>query len=97
MNGVGCLLFLLLACLAEALFCPRAARADDWLPVAPEDLALKDNPASPGVDAMVLYRNSFVSARDVNTGGVDKGPVSYELLLFIRVMEIDRIHKKSQN
>jgi hypothetical protein len=25
----------------------RAAK-DDWLPIAPEDLALKDNPASPG-------------------------------------------------
>lgn len=30
-----------------------------WLPVPPEDLALKDNPASPGDHAMILYRELF--------------------------------------
>ena len=34
----------------------RAALADDWLPIAPEDLALRDNPKQPGADAMILYR-----------------------------------------
>lgn len=39
----------------------RPSRAvDDWLPIAPEDLALKDNPASPGADAMILYRQSEI-------------------------------------
>jgi Domain of Unknown Function with PDB structure (DUF3857)/Transglutaminase-like superfamily len=49
-----------LACLA-----PIAARGaspdknNKWLPVAAEDLALKDNPASPGDHAMILYRELF--------------------------------------
>lgn len=30
--------------------------ADDWLPVPPEDLAMKDYPASPGAHAVMLYR-----------------------------------------
>jgi Domain of Unknown Function with PDB structure (DUF3857) len=42
---------------------------DDWLPIPPEDLALKDNPASPGAHAMILYRNSAVSEKYVNTDG----------------------------
>src|SRR6201986_4412082 len=28
-----------------------------WQPVAPTDLALKDNPAQPGAKAMILYRS----------------------------------------
>jgi hypothetical protein len=55
------------------LFCtvapPRPSQADDWLPVPPADLALKDNPASPGANAMILYRNSAVSEKYVNTDG----------------------------
>jgi len=36
---------------------PVASSAkDDWLPITPEELALKDNPASPGSSAMILYR-----------------------------------------
>jgi hypothetical protein len=43
---------------------PRTAPAgDDWLPVPPADLALKDNPAQPGADAMILYRRSHVDAK----------------------------------
>jgi hypothetical protein len=30
-----------------------------WLPIANEDLALKDNPASPGAQAMTLYREEW--------------------------------------
>lgn len=33
---------------------------DDWLPVPPEDLAMKDNPKQPGADAMILYREVSV-------------------------------------
>lgn len=35
---------------------PRVSAADDWLPIAPEDLSMKDNPKQPGLDAMILYR-----------------------------------------
>jgi hypothetical protein len=46
---------------------PRTAPAgDDWLPVPPADLALKDNPAQPGANAMILYRRSHVDAQRVN-------------------------------
>jgi Domain of Unknown Function with PDB structure (DUF3857) len=43
---------------------PRPTQAgDDWLPVPPADLALKDNPASPGANAMILYRESAVNEK----------------------------------
>jgi hypothetical protein len=42
---------------------------DDWLPIPAADLALKDNPASPGAHAMILYRESVVSEKYVNTDG----------------------------
>jgi hypothetical protein len=36
---------------------PRQARAQEpWQPLMPEELLLKDNPKSPGSDAMILYR-----------------------------------------
>lgn len=41
-----------------------APAKDEWLPVPPEDLALKDNPKSPGAHAMILYRESSVEAHD---------------------------------
>ena len=47
----------------------RPIYADDWLPISPDDLALKDNPASPGSDAMVLYRDSAVDASNAIQGG----------------------------
>lgn len=37
---------------------------DDWLPVPPEDLALKDNPLSPGAHAMILYRENSIDAKN---------------------------------
>src|SRR5271168_167506 len=40
------------------------APADDWLPISPADLALKDNPKSPGAHAMILYRESLVDAKE---------------------------------
>lgn len=33
--------------------------ADEWLPINPADLALKDNPASPGSHAMILNRQEY--------------------------------------
>jgi len=43
--------------------------ADEWLPVPPADLAMKDNPAEPGADAMILYRSSHVDARRASIDG----------------------------
>jgi Domain of Unknown Function with PDB structure (DUF3857) len=42
---------------------------DDWLPIPPADLALKDNPAQPGAHAMILYRESTVDEKSVATDG----------------------------
>lgn len=39
-----------------------ASAADDWQPIAPEDLALKENPKGPGADAMILYRETEIRA-----------------------------------
>jgi hypothetical protein len=38
-----------------------APAADDWQPVDPADLALKDNPKAPGADAMILYAETRVN------------------------------------
>src|SRR5277367_6185405 len=50
---------------------PRTSLGDDWLPVPPEDLALKDNPASPGANAMILYRRSHVNAQRAAIDGAE--------------------------
>jgi len=47
----------------------RPILADDWLPVPPEDLAMKDNPKQPGADAMILYRNNVVNAKNAGYDG----------------------------
>ncbi|MFZ1035544.1 MAG: DUF3857 domain-containing protein [Candidatus Acidiferrales bacterium] len=47
----------------------KSSAGDDWLPITPEDLALKDNPANHGANAMILYRSSYVSEKYVNTDG----------------------------
>jgi hypothetical protein len=50
--------------------CLHAARAgDDWIPVPPEDLALKDNPANHGAHAMILYRESTMDEKHVDVDG----------------------------
>jgi len=55
------LLFSLLVPLCLAVALPRSTDAgDEWLPINPADLALKDNPASPGSNAMILYREEAV-------------------------------------
>jgi hypothetical protein len=58
MNRIaGIAVCLILAVVAIGLTArPRASRADDWLPIDPADLAMKDNPKQPGGDAMILYR-----------------------------------------
>jgi hypothetical protein len=49
-----------------SLAAPCHLKADDWRPVSPEDLALKDNPKQPGADAMVLYRQVDVDAKNAS-------------------------------
>ncbi|MFZ0922206.1 MAG: DUF3857 domain-containing protein, partial [Candidatus Acidiferrales bacterium] len=44
-----------------------APAGDEWLPINPADLALKDNPASPGSHAMILYRQEFTDASNAVT------------------------------
>ena len=53
----------LLALAGIGLLVPRAiSAADEWLPINPADLALKDNPASPGSHAMILYREEHTDS-----------------------------------
>jgi Domain of Unknown Function with PDB structure (DUF3857) len=40
-----------------------------WLPIPPEDLALKDNPKQPGADAMILYRELIDDASKAGSSG----------------------------
>jgi hypothetical protein len=46
-----------------------AASIEDWLPISPADLALADNPAEPGDDAMILYRSVRVDVSKATYGG----------------------------
>ncbi len=48
------------ACLALA---NSASAGDDWLPINAADLALKDNPSSPGSHAMILYRQEHTDSQ----------------------------------
>jgi hypothetical protein len=50
--SLGLFLFLL------AYARPTASK-EDWPPIPPEELAMKDNPASPGSHAMILYREEI--------------------------------------
>ena len=59
--------YLLGPAIVYLLYCLTAGQPapakDEWLPIPPEDLALKDNPASPGADAMILYRESAIDGQ----------------------------------
>jgi hypothetical protein len=62
---IVCTLVLLLG----SMFSARLAHAIDWMPVAPQDLALKDNPKQPGADAMILYRELVIDASRAPSDG----------------------------
>ena len=62
-------------------FLPFRLKADDWPAVSPDELALKDNPASPGADAMILYRDNVVDATKVREGG-DSEREYYRIKIF---------------
>lgn len=51
--------FVILCC---ALGSRPAPAGEEWLPISQEDLAMKDNPASPGAHAMILYREDKIIA-----------------------------------
>jgi hypothetical protein len=53
--------FCLILCVAHS---QRSFAGDDWLPIPAADLALKDNPASPGAHAMILYRESDTDSKE---------------------------------
>jgi hypothetical protein len=56
--------FLSALILASAMFGPPPAPAgEEWQPISQDDLALKDNPASPGAHAMILYREDVINAK----------------------------------
>jgi Domain of Unknown Function with PDB structure (DUF3857) len=60
---------ILWAAVAVLIPVAKATGTVGWLPVPPEDLALKDNPKQPGADAMILYREDVVNAAHVTVGG----------------------------
>ena len=65
-----CVITFVLLLLGAVALAPRPSSAgDDWLPIPPDDLALKDNPASPGAHAMILYRESAVNEKFAATDG----------------------------
>src|ERR1700734_808723 len=65
-----CILSVILwAAVAVLIPVAKATGTVGWLPVPPEDLALKDNPKQPGADAMILYREDVVNAAHVTVGG----------------------------
>jgi len=49
------LLVLLAGCITPAL-----AQKEDWLPITPQDLAIKEVPGNPGADAIQLYYADFI-------------------------------------
>jgi len=67
--------FICITAFASLLLCAiaivprRSSAGDDWLPIPPADLALKDNPANPGAHAMILYRESAVNEKYTSTDG----------------------------
>jgi len=58
-----------IACLLLLLCAKSSPATEGWLPVAPEDLALKDNPKQPGADALILYRELVDDASKASASG----------------------------
>ena len=63
MNRTGRIVYGAAVLIVALAASPRLSRADDWLPVPPAYLAMKDNPNQPGADAMILYRQVTIDAR----------------------------------
>ena len=54
--------FVILCVAMFASLCPKSSEAQQWTPIAPEELAMKDNPTLPGSQAMILYREQLADA-----------------------------------
>ncbi len=66
-------ILLAIAILTAVLFLSNGSPAkDDWLPIPPEDLALKDNPLNPGAHAMILYRENSIDAKESSVVEYDR-------------------------
>jgi len=61
-----------LSLLVLAVFADCSTKADDWQPISPDDLALKDNPKQPGADAMILYREVDEDARVASVNNYER-------------------------
>jgi Domain of Unknown Function with PDB structure (DUF3857)/Domain of Unknown Function with PDB structure (DUF3858) len=82
MNRIARLVACSAVLLAAVFFAvPRSSHADDWLPIAPEDLAMKDNPKQPGADAMILYKQVSVDVSKANVAG-DAESEYYRIKIF---------------
>src|ERR1700756_2496786 len=55
-------LSLILLIIVAAL--PARAQKEDWLPVTPRDLEIKEAPGSPGADAIQLYYADFINDQE---------------------------------
>jgi hypothetical protein len=58
-------LFLSLALLAFSV-APARAQKEDWLPIAQQDLQIKQVPGSPGAEAIQLYFADYINDQDQN-------------------------------
>ncbi|HTQ85887.1 MAG TPA: DUF3857 domain-containing protein [Candidatus Solibacter sp.] len=72
----------LLLCLAGPLSSTCFASSEDWLPIAPADLALRSNPADPAAHAMVLYSETRVD--------MEKG----DFFTYVRIKIFDEAGRK---
>src|SRR5271156_6576488 len=54
------------------------ARADDWLPITPEELKMTSDPKAPGAPAIYLYRQ--VDRFDLSRGGHERNYVRIKIL-----------------
>ena len=55
---------LVLAVLFVTGLAVAAQAKDDWAPIPPDELALKDDPLNPGAPAIILYRETFSDHKD---------------------------------
>jgi hypothetical protein len=58
--------------------CAIATKADDWLPISPEELKMTGDPKAPGAPAIYLYRQ--VDRFDLNRGGHEFNYIRMKIL-----------------
>jgi hypothetical protein len=95
-------------CVLSAIFAfpADAPAADDWQPINPADLALKDNPASPGADAMILYHeqhtdvalsftDQYYRVKIFTEAGKSHGDIEIPFLTTFGAQEIENIRART--